>query len=46
MNMNLSKNLLGIQFLNEKGRRLFLKLYSTRKRTLSKNRRRKNEKYF
>ena len=37
MNMNLDKNILGIQFLNEKVRRLFLKLYSTKNRQIDKN---------
>ena len=37
MNKNLDKNILGIQFLNEKVRRLFLKLYSTKNRQIDKN---------
>lgn len=43
--MNLDKNILGIQFLNEKVRRLFLKLYSPKNRQIDKNEKRKNEKY-
>lgn len=45
MNMNLDKNILGIQFLNEKGRRLFLKLYSTKNRQIDKNGEKKDEKH-
>lgn len=45
MNMNLDKNILGIQFLNEKVRRLFLKLYSTKNRQIDKNRGKKDEKH-